>query len=89
MSKAILSLFSLCLLAACMSPQERVEQEKLQIGQDVETCKSYGLKEGSEAFGNCRLQLDLARENRSIYRNYSIYGGFGRRGGGIGTGVHF
>lgn len=30
----------------------------------MRTCESYGLKPGSENFGMCMLQLDLARQQR-------------------------
>lgn len=53
----------------------------MQDQADVNTCISYGLKPGSEAFGNCRLQLDLARRERYNRPAYSYgvgYGGYHR-----------
>lgn len=62
----------------------------MQIEQDMATCESYGLKPGSEAFGNCRLQLDLARQ-QPHYRSPYMYGGYGGHHyrSHIGTGLHF
>lgn len=78
------------LLAACTSAEERAEQRKLQIEQDIVTCESYGLKQGSEAFGNCRLQLDLARDRRfNAPYFYGGYGGYYRGGSHIGIGRGF
>ena len=80
---------TLLLLAACTTPEEREAARLLQIENDIATCTSYGLKEGSEAFGNCRLQLDIARK-QTYHQPTHIYGGFGhRRGGGFGIGHGF
>jgi hypothetical protein len=58
---------SLCLLTACATPEEIEANRRLQEQEDIATCKSYGLRQGSEAFGNCRLQLDLARQQQRYY----------------------
>ena len=86
--KYVLTLLCLMALSSCMSAEERAEQARLQDLQDIETCKSYGLKEGSEAFGNCRLQIDLARQQQYYSRPY-IYGGYGNYGSHIGSGIRF
>lgn len=67
------------LLAACASPEEIAQRRADQEQADMQTCRSYGLRPGSEAFGNCRLQLDLARQ-QSYDRYYSeprLHTGFG------------
>ncbi len=61
------------LLAGCMTPEEQAIARQQQIEADNNTCRSYGLRPGSEAFGNCRLQLDLAREQRYYYDPYPYY----------------
>lgn len=57
----------LTLVCGCMSPEQREAVRQQQIAEDIATCKSYGLRPGSEAFGNCRLQLDIARRQRYQY----------------------
>lgn len=37
---------------------DEIERRSLQ-------CKKFGFKDGSEAFSNCLMQLELARKNRS------------------------
>ena len=54
----------LLFLTACATPEQIAQQRAMQEQADIETCKSYGLRPGSEAFGYCRLELDLAREQR-------------------------
>lgn len=70
MKKIVFTL--LCLsLAGCMTPEEMAEQRRQQEQADIQTCLSYGLKRTSEAFGMCRLQLDLARQQQYYYdRDY-------------------
>lgn len=64
-----LAIFAACLLvSACQTPQEIEAARQAQAQADTATCQSYGLRPGSEAFGNCRLQLDLARQQR--YNSY-------------------
>ena len=87
MLRLSVSLVIVGLLSGCLSAEERAARAHMQDQQDIATCKNYGLKEGSEAFGNCRLQLDLARERR--YQAPYFYGGYHRHGPHIGTGVHF
>ena len=87
MLKFATALLCTLMLTACLSAEERAERDRLQNLADIETCKSYGLKEGSEAFGNCRLQLDLAREQRN--NSPYFYGGYGYHGSHIGIGRHW
>lgn len=63
---ALISVF--LLLSACQTPEQIAAQREREAVEDHETCLSYGLRPGSEAFGNCRLQLDIARQQR--YYNY-------------------
>lgn len=70
------------LLAACQTPEQIAQRKAMQEQDDFDTCVSYGLRPGSEAFGNCRLQLDLARQQR-YYNNYD-YPYYPR----IGTGIY-
>lgn len=60
-------LFLILLLSACATPEQIAMQKAAQEQADIETCLSYGLRRNSEAFGNCRLQLDLARQQRYYY----------------------
>lgn len=84
--KRILSIASLLLVAACATPEQLAAQRVAQEQADMETCRSYGLRPGSEAFGNCRLQLDLARQQQYYYdRNY--YSGY--YGPRFGTGIYY
>lgn len=69
--KKLLAFFLLFSLAACATPEQIAQREAMQAEADMETCRSYGLRPGSEAFGNCRLQLDLARQQQ--YNNYYAY----------------
>jgi len=57
------------LLTGCYSPEQVEAARKAQEQADINTCASYGLHLGSEAFGNCRLQLDLARQQRYYYND--------------------
>jgi hypothetical protein len=60
---------TLMLLSGCVATPEQIAAAKQQQQQeDFNTCVGYGLRPGSESFGNCRLQLDLARQQR--YNNY-------------------
>ncbi|MGE0753891.1 MAG: hypothetical protein AB7L92_01880 [Alphaproteobacteria bacterium] len=80
----------LALLTACATP-EQIEAQRIEQEQaDMATCKSYGLRPGSENFGMCMLQLDLARQQRYDSFRYG-YGGYytphsNRVGAGIGLG---
>lgn len=66
------ALLLLVFTAACVSPEELAIQKAAQDQADVNTCLKYGMKPGSEAFANCRLQLDLARQER-YYRSYDYH----------------
>lgn len=80
----------LCLFTlACATPEEIQARKEAQAQADRETCRSYGLKTGSEAFGSCLLQLDLARQeyyNRPTryYGGYHSYPGHFISGVGVG-----
>ena len=66
----------LCLLcAACATPEQIEAQRQMQEQADFDTCVSYGLQPGSENFGMCLLELDLARQER--YNRATYYGGYG------------
>lgn len=69
--KKHLPILPLLFLAACATPEQLAQQKRLQEEADIATCRSYGLRPGSEAFGNCRLQLDLARQQQ--YNSYYAY----------------
>ncbi len=78
--KRIIPLLAMLWLTGCIQTPEQMEALRLEQEQrDNNTCASYGLRPGSEAFGNCRLQLDLAREQRQYYYNAPyprFYGGY-------------
>jgi len=67
--KKLAPLMVFFLLAACQTPEQIAVRKQMQEQDDFDTCVSYGLRPKSEAFGNCRLQLDLARQQR-YYNNY-------------------
>jgi len=71
--KRPLAISTLLVLAACATPEQIAERQRMQALQDDETCKNYGLRPGSEAFGNCRLQIDLARQQQYYYYNTPPY----------------
>lgn len=85
--KKFAALTLLFTLAACQTPEQIAEQKRMQEENDIQTCMSYGLRPKSEAFGNCRLQLDLARQQR-YYNDYNYgYGyGYGHR---FGSSIYF
>lgn len=80
--KKLLPFCALLVLAACASPEQLAERKRLQDEQDFNTCVSYGFRPGSEAFGNCRLQLDLSRREAYQYNPYSYRPH-------IGTGIYY
>lgn len=80
-------LLCLALLAACATPEEIEAKRVAQETADMETCKSYGLKPGSENFGMCMLQLDLAREQRRYAPVYGYGGYWGRHHHRVGAGI--
>ena len=51
-------------LAACESADER-------IAADNQQCQSYGFTMGTDAFAQCRLQLDIQR-NQLLLQNMAI-----------------
>jgi hypothetical protein len=46
------------LITGCMTPEARREQQ-------IVHCTELGFKPGTEAFGNCRLQLESMQVSRS------------------------
>lgn len=71
--KKLLALCSFMLLAACATPEQIAYQRQMQEQADFNTCAGYGLRPGSEAFGMCRLELDLARQRRYDYYQDRYY----------------
>ncbi len=70
------------LLAGCATQEElnRIRQD--QANADMRQCAEYGLHPESEAFANCRMQLDMQRRYPP-YTHYEpyprFYTGFGYR----------
>ncbi|MDE3060217.1 MAG: hypothetical protein KGJ06_04335 [Pseudomonadota bacterium] len=62
-----IALISALFLSGCASPQEIAMQKQMLAQQDSATCQSYGFEPGGEGFANCRLQLELARQQRESY----------------------
>lgn len=60
-------LLSLLFLTACATPEQIAEKKRLQLEQDRQTCRDYGFRPRSDAFSNCMLQLEIAREQRQYY----------------------
>ena len=69
--KKILPILVLFSLAACATPEQIAARKAQQEEADIATCQGYGLRMGSEAFGMCRLQIDLARQQQ--YNNYNAH----------------
>ncbi len=65
------------LVAACATPEQLAEQRRQQAAIDTQTCRNYGFRPGTEAFGNCRLQIDLVRqEEQNNYNRAYFYSDF-------------
>ena len=60
-------LISCLLLSACATPQEMEAARQRQQQADADTCASYGFRARTEAFANCMLQLEIARQQRYYY----------------------
>ncbi len=69
--KKFLPILLLFALVACATPEQIALRRQQQEQADFAMCQSYGLKAGSEAFGMCRLQIDLARQQQ--YNDYYAY----------------
>lgn len=85
--KKLAPLSLLFLLTACATPEQLAQQRQQQEQDDIATCRSYGLRPGSEAFGNCRLQLDLARQQQYYYDHSTYYSGY--YGPRFGSGIYY
>lgn len=70
------------LLTGCQTPEQIEEHRRLQEDTDNHTCLHYGLKPGTDAFANCRLQIDLSRQN-TYYRGRYYYDSPVRFGAGL------
>lgn len=68
MKKSVL--ISLLLLTACATPEQLAEQRRLQVEQDRQTCFDYGFRPRSDAFSNCMLQLEIARQQQQQYYDH-------------------
>src|SRR5215469_16297244 len=53
-----ISLATSLTLAGCLGSEERIAA---QNAQDDQKCQSYGARQGTDAYVNCRAQLDSAR----------------------------
>jgi hypothetical protein len=72
------SLIVLCLLtSACATPEEMAAARQRQQQADADTCASYGFRARSDAFSNCMLQLEIAREQRNYYYDTSPHFTYG------------
>jgi hypothetical protein len=45
-------------LSACMTPEQQRRYEQNVQNEKVNKCNSYGYRQGSQAFGNCMMQLE-------------------------------
>ncbi len=64
-------------LTACVSPELQAEQARLDAQEDINRCASYGLRPNTDAFAQCRMQLDLARRQPVYYDSGPrVYTGF-------------
>lgn len=59
---AVLALALAPALAGCLVTEERRRAEQRRA--DAQACLDYGFRPGTDAFANCRLQLDQARLDR-------------------------
>ncbi|MDE1173563.1 MAG: hypothetical protein PW790_07805 [Parvibaculaceae bacterium] len=58
-------LLPLLLLAACISPEERMAMEAAQRQADMEECQKLGFHPGTTELGNCVLKLREIRATQS------------------------
>jgi len=69
MKPIVPTLFALAVLAGCttMTPEER-------RAADEETCREYGVRNGSEAFAEClqRIELDRRAERRANMSSFEF-----------------
>ncbi len=63
---ALIVLLTAC-TGASMSPEEQARLRQEQAAQDKEQCKRYGFTEGSTAFSQCRMEVELARQHPVYY----------------------
>ncbi len=63
----------LLLLSGCMTAERRAELEQQRNENEIAECKKLGLKENSESFITCRLQIRtiMASEAASSRANYN------------------
>lgn len=63
-------------LSACMTPEEQRQQQQGIQNERVSKCNSYGYRQGTQAFGNCMMQLEsrgnLEASCRTVY--FSAFG---------------
>jgi hypothetical protein len=65
----------LCLLmAACApTPEQQAQNRQWELNTDAQQCASYGLQPNTEAFAQCRMELDIARQQRYYPSYYDSY----------------
>lgn len=56
---------SLLLLAACVSPEQRMAMEAAQRQADMEECQKLGFQVGTTELGNCVLKLREIRAQQA------------------------
>jgi len=77
-------------LSGCQTPEQIAAQQEMQRQQDNETCLSYGFRPRSDAFRNCLLQLNIARDQQRYYNERSYYGyGVGYYPHHHGSGIYY
>lgn len=61
------------ILFSCLSAEQIAENNRKRIAADDATCKGYGFKPGTDAYGTCRMSLDNQRAQRKAdaYRQLS------------------
>ena len=61
------------ILFSCLSAEQIAENNRKRIAADDATCKNYGFKPGTDAYGTCRMNLDNQRAQRKAeaYRQLS------------------
>ena len=57
-SITFLCLVLLLAVSGCMTPEEIRQQAQKVQNERISKCNSYGFRQGTQAFGNCMMQLE-------------------------------
>ena len=77
-SLALLGVLAGCTDQRPASSQDQASVMRMQMQMDDMKCRSYGAQVGSQAYVQCRVQLDNARQQQTALRRAqppSLFGG--------------